>query len=72
MVTVKFRPVRIDENPAMKMPMPVSITFELDFTRLTTRGRSHTLPRGVASEAEYERLQARCSCDFQLLAATQV
>ena len=42
------------------------------FTRLTTRGRSHTLPRSVASEAEYERLQARCSCDFQLLAATQV
>ncbi len=41
-------------------------------TRLTTRGRSHTLPRSVASEADYERVQARCSCDSQLLAATQV
>jgi hypothetical protein len=44
----------------------------MGFTRLTIRGRSHTLPRHVAREAEYERVQARCSCDFQLLAATQV
>jgi len=26
----------------------------------------------VASEAKYERVQAPCSCDFQLMAATQV
>ena len=42
------------------------------FTRLTIRGRSHTLPRHVASEAEHERVQAPCSRDFQLLAAKQV
>jgi hypothetical protein len=39
---------------------------------LTIRGRSHTLPRHVASEAEHERVQAPCSRDFQLLAAKQV
>jgi hypothetical protein len=42
------------------------------FTRLTIRGRIHTLPRHVASEAEHERVQAPCSRDFQLLAAKQV
>ena len=26
MVTMKFRPVRIDEKPAMKTPTPVAIT----------------------------------------------
>ncbi len=39
---------------------------------LTIRGRSHMLPLHVASEAEYERLQAPCPRDFQLLAATRV
>lgn len=42
------------------------------FTRLTICDRSHTLPRHVAGEAEYERLQAPCPRDFQLLAATHV
>ena len=42
------------------------------FIRLTIRGRSHPLPRHVASEAEHERVQAPCSDDFQLLAAKQV
>jgi hypothetical protein len=42
------------------------------FTRLTIRGRSHTLPLHVASEPEHARVQAPCSRDFQLLAATQV
>ena len=42
------------------------------FTRATIRGRSHTLPRHVVSEAEHERVQAPCSRDFQLLAAAQV
>ena len=26
MVTMKFRPVRMEEKPAMKMPRPVAIT----------------------------------------------
>lgn len=42
------------------------------FTRVTIRGRIHTLPRHVASEAEHERVQALCSRDFQMLAAKQV
>ncbi len=42
------------------------------FPRLTIRGRSHTLPRHVASEAEHERVQAPCSRDFQLLTAKQI
>ena len=46
--------------------------ISLLITRLTIRGRSHTLPRHVASEAEHERVQAPCSRDFQLLAAKQV
>ena len=29
-VTMKFRPVRIDENPVMKTPMPVSMTLEFE------------------------------------------
>jgi len=41
-------------------------------TRMTIRGRSHTLPRHVASEAGHERVQAPCSRNFQLLAARQV
>ena len=40
--------------------------------RLTIRGRSHTLPFHVVSEAEYERLQVLCPRDFQLLAAKQL
>jgi len=42
------------------------------FTRLTIRGRRHTLPRHVASEAEHERVQAPCSRHFQLLAVNQI
>jgi hypothetical protein len=30
------------------------------------------LPRQVADEAEYDHVQAPCSRDYQLLAATQV
>ncbi len=26
-VTMKFKPVRIDEKPLMKMPMPTMVTF---------------------------------------------
>ena len=37
MVTMKFSPVRIDEKPVMKMPMPVSITFEFDVVRAVGR-----------------------------------
>ena len=29
-VTMKFRPVRIDEKPVMKMPRPAVITCEFD------------------------------------------
>jgi hypothetical protein len=29
-VTMKFRPVRIDENPVMKMPTPARMTCEFD------------------------------------------
>ena len=29
-VTMKFTPVRIDENPVMKTPMPVMITLVFD------------------------------------------
>ncbi len=29
-VTMKFRPVRIDEKPVMKTPMPVIITLLLE------------------------------------------
>ena len=47
-------------------------TTATGFTRLTIRGRSHTLPLHVASEAEYERLQAPCPRDLQQLAVTQV
>jgi len=39
---------------------------------LTIRGRRSYGASSVASEDEYERVQAPYSCDFQLLAATQV
>ena len=34
MVTMKFRPVRIDEKPVMKMPSAVGITLVVDDTVL--------------------------------------
>ena len=66
-----------------QLPMPKATIYLTDvrdvapaasqgFTRLTIRGRIHTLPRHVASEAEHERVLAPCSRDFQLLAAKQV
>ena len=30
MVTMKFRPVRMEENPATKIPSAVAITHELE------------------------------------------
>ena len=29
-VTMKFKPVRMEENPLMKIPRPVAITYELE------------------------------------------
>ena len=59
-------------NTLAKILRDVAPAASQGFTRLTIRGRSHTLPRHVASEAEHERVQAPCSGDFQLLAAKQV
>ena len=35
MVTMKLRPVRIEENPLMKIPMTAGVTAEFEYTLLS-------------------------------------
>ena len=52
MVTMKFRPVRIDEKPVMKMPSAAVITCVFDAARAVRRVER---PAGVDAAAERRR-----------------
>ena len=54
MVTMKFRPVRIDEKPVMKMPSAVGTTLRVDERRAVRRVER---PAGVDAAGD-ERVDA--------------
>ena len=67
-VTMKFRPVRIDEKPVMKTPMPVSITLEFEASAAVGRVER---PAGVHA-ADDHRVDGEEEADDEDVPAEEV